>query len=219
MRKLFFGALAGVTLSAHGLEAKLEDVEVATDLPTLERGAEVVATVCVGCHGLKYVKYRDLLNLGIAKEKVDAWRNSESLDVPLQAQMTEDAARAAFGGVAPPDLSLMAAAREGGARYLYTYLMGYHLNDKGELTNSVFPQTRMPDVLGGSAATDPQQRLDVASKARDVTSFLQWAADPHAEERKRMGYYVMSYVAVLTILLYLLKRRIWREIDRRPKIK
>ncbi len=217
MRTVLFGLLAGAALSAHA-EAKLQEIEVATDVAALERGAETVATLCGGCHSLKYVKYRDLLQLGVAKEKVDAWRNAEPLDASLQAQMTEDAARASFGGMVPPDLSLIAAAREGGARYLYSYLTGFQLNGAGEPTNSVFPGTRMPDILGVSAATDAQQRRDVENKAREAVSFLVWAADPHAMERKRLGYYVLAYVAVLTILLYLLKRRIWRDIDRRPKI-
>jgi ubiquinol-cytochrome c reductase cytochrome c1 subunit len=218
MKKTLFGLLACMALSAHGMEAKLEEVEVATDLPALERGAETVATTCVGCHSLKYIKYRDLLTLGVAKDKVDAWRGAQPLEATLQAQMPEDAARASFGGVVPPDLSLMAAAREGGARYLYSYLTGYQMSGKGELTNRVFRETRMPDVLGASGATDPQQRIDLGNKARDVASFLVWTADPHAHERKRLGYYVLVYVAAMTVLLFLWKKRIWRVIDQRPKI-
>ena len=218
MNKLLAGLLACAAFSAHAAEAKLEQVELASDLPTLERGAETVATVCVGCHNLKYIKYRDLVNLGIGKDKVDAWRNGQSLDTALQAQMPEDAARAAFGGVAPPDLSLMAAAREGGGRYLYSYLTGYHMNDKGDLTNKVFPETRMPDVLGAASAADEKQRGEIDSKAKEVSAFLIWAADPHAQERKRMGVYVLAYVAIMTILLFLWKKQIWRDIDMRPKI-
>jgi len=210
--------LACAALSAQATEAKLEQVELANDLPTLERGAETVATVCTGCHGLKYIKFRDLLTLGIDKDKVEAWRNGQPLDNTLQAQMPEDAARAAFNGAAPPDLSLMAAAREGGGNYLYSYLTGYHKNEKGELTNSVFTGTQMPDILAAADATDEKQRADVEAKAKEVSSFLVWAADPHAQERKRMGYYVLVYVAFMTVLLYLWKKRIWREIDKRPKI-
>lgn len=216
---LLAGLLACVAMSAQATEAKLEQVELAGGLPAQERGAETVATVCVGCHSLKYIKYRDLLNLGINKDKVDAWRSGQSLDATLQAQMPEEAARAAFGGAAPPDLSLMAAAREGGGRYLYSYLIGYHMNEKGELTNRVFPETRMPDVLGAAGATDVQQRDEVASKANDISTFLVWAADPRAEERKRIGIYVLAYMALMTALLYLWKKQVWRDIDMRPKIK
>ncbi len=213
-----FGMLACFALTARAEEIKLAEVNLPHDTATLERGADIVATVCMGCHSLKYVKYRALLDAGMAKDKVDAWRNGQPPDTALLSSMTEDAARASFGGVAPPDLSLIAAAREGGGRYLYSYLTGYHKDAKGELTNSVFPVTRMPDVLGSADAADPQARADLEGKARDVTAFLVWAADPHATERERMGYYVLGYVAVLTLLLFLWKKQIWREIDRRPKI-
>ena len=223
LNKLIPGAaaalLAGVALAAVGAEGKLESITLPGDLPSMERGAETVATVCVGCHSLKYIKFRDLQNLGIAKDKVDAWRNGQPLDNTLQAQMSENDARAAFNGVAPPDLSLIAAAREGGGNYLYAYLTGYHKNEKGDLVNAVYPQTRMPDVLGAADAGDDKQRADLAAKAKEVSAFLVWASDPRAEERMRLGYYVLGYVAFMTVLLYLWKKQIWREIDKQPKIK
>src|SRR5512135_2042587 len=93
--------LAFVASSAPASETKLEAVDLPRDAASLERGAETVATVCVGCHSLKFIKYRDLLNLGIDKAKVDAWRNGQTLDTALTAPMTEDAARATFGGTLP----------------------------------------------------------------------------------------------------------------------
>ncbi len=215
---LFLGLFAGLALSAQAAEVELADVDVPHDVASLERGAETVSTVCMGCHSLKYVKYRDLLGAGMSKEKVDAWRASQPLESPLIGQMTADAARATFGGVVPPDLSLMANARDGRERYIYSYLTGYHKNDKGEVTNAVFPVTRMPDILGSADANDAQSRAELNAKAKDVTAFLLWAADPHAIERERMGYYVLGYVAIMTLLLFIWKKQIWREIDKRPKI-
>lgn len=199
-------------------EVKLEHVELAHDPATLRRGAETVTTACMGCHNLKYIKYRDLIKLGMAKDTVDALRGEQTLDASLKSQMSAEDASASFGGAVPPDLSLMAAARAGGGNYLYSYLTGYHTNDKGELANSVFSDTRMPDVLGITSAADDAQRNDIRNQAKEVSAFLVWAADPHAEVRKRLGYYVLAYVAVMTLLLFLWKNRIWREIDRRPKI-
>lgn len=210
LTSLAFPALAG--------EHRLAEVDLPRDLPAIERGAETVATVCMGCHNLKYIKYQDLLRLGIGKAKLDEWRGSQPMDSSLQAQMTEEAARASFS-VVPPDLSLMAAAREGGGRYLFSYLTGYHMNDKGELTNSVFPETRMPDILGVADASDPQQRTELENRAKDVSAFLVWAADPHAGERERLGYYVLAYIFILTLLMFMWKKQIWREIDKQPKIK
>jgi cytochrome c1 len=45
--------------------------------------------------------------------------------------------------------------------------------------------------------------------AKDVVTFLEWAADPKMEERKRLGLNVMSVLAALSILLFWSYRRIW----------
>jgi cytochrome c1 len=176
------------------------------------RGAEQVATVCGACHGLKYIQYRNLLELGVAKETVDAWRGDKPLNTAMQSQMAPADAQAAFG-VVPPDLSLMAIAREGGVHYMYSYLMGYKANEKGEIVNRIFTVTKMPDILGISSATDDKQREEIGAKAKDITAFLNWAADPHAEDRKNLGIYVMIYLFIMTILLILWKKQIWRKVD------
>lgn len=198
-------------------EVKLDESPIPTDKAAIMRGAEEVITSCGSCHGLKYIKYRNLLALGFSKDKVDGWRGSNGLGESLQPQMSADITKSMFG-VEPPDLSLMAAAREGGGHYIYSYLTGYHVDDKGQLHNSVFPVTRMPDIIGLSAVTDPAARAAGEKTAKDVSAFLVWAADPHAQERKSMGYYVLIYVAIMTVLLWLWKKQIWRDIDRQPKI-
>ncbi len=192
-------------------EAELDHEKIPTDKASVLRGAEQVATVCGGCHGLKYVQYRNLVELGVPKETVDAWRGDKALNTAMKPGMDADAAQAAFG-VVPPDLSLMAIAREGREHYLYSYLTGYKANEKGEVENRIFTVTKMPDILG-SATTDPQQLAEVKAKAKDITAFLNWAADPHAEDRKTLGIYVMIYLLIMTILLFLWKKQIWRKVD------
>ena len=49
--------------------------------------------------------------------------------------------------------------------------------------------------------------------AKDVSAFLMWAAEPHLEERKRTGFVVISFLLILTILVYLTKRSIFSRID------
>lgn len=217
-RALFLTLMTGLfPVVAAASEVTLDKSELPSDPAARVRGAESVVGICNACHGLKYIKYRDLLALGVESAKVDEWRGGQPLDSALQPQMPADAARATFN-VVPPDLSLMAAAREGGGHYLYSYLTGYHNNEKGELANSVYPVTRMPDILGIAGATDPQQRAEISAKAKDISAFLVWAADPHAGERTTLGYYVLAYVFFMTVLLYLVKKRVWRDIDRQPKI-
>ena len=49
----------------------------------------------------------------------------------------------------------------------------------------------------------------VEQYSRDVASFLMWAAEPHLEERKRMGFMVLIFLLGLTALVWLTKRAIY----------
>ncbi len=219
MNKRFLLPLLLSLFSSFALanEIELEHDPIPTDRASVLRGAEQVATVCSSCHGLKYVQYRSLLDLGIAKETVDVWRGDKPLNSAMKPQMAPDDAAAAFG-VTPPDLSLMAVAREGGVHYLYSYLMGYGVGANGETTNRIFTVTKMPDVLGISAASDAKQREEISAKAKDITAFLNWAADPRAGDRRSLGIYVIIYLLIMTILLFLWKKQIWRKIDAMEKL-
>jgi cytochrome c1 len=200
------------SLQAWATEAPLENIRVATDLPSLERGADNLMNACHSCHSMKYIKYRDLANLGMDKQKVETWRGDQPLDAPMLAQMSENDAVQAFGK-APPDLSLMAKARDGGSNYVYSYLVGYYLTPEGMPGNHVYPETKMPDPLGIIGVTDVAQRAEIQGKARDIVALLAWSADPHAAERMRLGYYVIAYLLVLTLLLYFVKNRIWAKLE------
>ena len=199
------------SVHAWATDVTLEKVRIETDVPALERGAESMMSICHSCHSMKYIKYRDLVNFGIDKQKVDAWRGNQPLDTPLLAQMSESDAVQAFGK-APPDLTLMVKAREGGADYVYSYLVGYYLTPEGMQSNHVYPETKMPDILSISIATEGAQRTEIQGRARDIVSFLSWAADPHEAERIRLGYYVIAYLVVLTTLLYFVKNQIWSRL-------
>jgi cytochrome c1 len=52
----------------------------------------------------------------------------------------------------------------------------------------------------------------LSQEAKDVTTFLTWAAEPNLEERKRLGISVLLFVLVLTAMLYALKRHIWSDV-------
>lgn len=187
-------------------------VKIVTDTTTLGRGADTLMTNCRSCHSLKYVRFRDLRSIGIAKHQIDEWRGTGSVDSPILAMLAEKDALQSFG-IVPPDLSLIAKARDGGVNYLYSYLLAYHNTADGSVDNSVYPGTKMPDALGISSATTAPQLVDIQGKASDITSFLAWAADPHANERIRMGYYVLAYLVILTSLLYFVKRMIWARLS------
>ena len=193
-------------------EAMLENAQVDTSLPTVERGVEDLMNTCHTCHSLKYIHFRDLANFGIDRKKIDEWRGDQTMDAPLTGMMSDESAMQSFGLV-PPDLSLMTKAREGGADYVYSYLLGYYSTPDGETKNHYFPETKMPDPLGISTTTDHAQREEIKKTAHDIVSFLSWASDPHEEERHRLGYYVIGYLVILTVLLYFVKNQIWSRLD------
>ena len=215
MKKRLMLTLLFLTISfaAKANEVELDHEKIPTDRASILRGADHVVNTCIACHGLKYIRYTDMLALGVEQATVDTWRTSNPVNARILALMPAEAAAAAYGGIVPPDLSLMANARDGGEHYLYSYLMGYHVNDKSETINKVYPGTRMPDMLGISSTTDVKQRAEISTKAKEITAFLNWAADPHAEERKQLGIYVIAYLFILTILLYFWKVQIWRKLD------
>lgn len=204
--------LCSSTAPAFATETKLEPVQVDASVTAVERGAETLMNSCHSCHSLKYIKYRDLVAFGMDKKKVEAWRGDQPLDAPLASLMPDAAAMQSFGLI-PPDLSLMTNAREGGASYVYSYLLGYYNTPEGLTSNHIFPDTKMPDALGISGATEPAQQDELRGKARDLVSFLAWAADPHQGERQRLGYYVIGYLIFLTLLLYIVKKQIWARLN------
>lgn len=199
------------SIQAHAGEEGLSHVQVQTSLAAIQRGAETFMGQCHSCHTLKYMHYGDLKHFGMDQHKVDEWRGDQALDAIISSQMSEEAALQSFAKV-PPDLSLMIKAREGGPDYVYSYLLGYYTDKDGMTANHVFPATKMPDILGGSITSDAAQLESIHKQASDIVSFLTWVADPHEQERRRLGYYVLAYLSVLTVLLYLVKDRVWSRL-------
>ena len=121
------------------------------------------------------------------------------------APLPPEAAMKAFGDV-PPDLSLMAAARgrgTSGAEYVYRLLTSY---DDTPRKNSVFPDLSMPEPI---PRDDPKLR----EKAGQAAAFLYQAAFPEFRTRRTVGTYVIAYTALLTALLYLLYRSVWKGVS------
>ena len=174
-------------------------------------GVQVVLSMCTACHGVKYVQYRDLATLGLSSEELERLRGDNAPGDTIHSMTSPGDAQLAYG-VEPPDLSLMVAAREGGSRYLYDYLAGYYVDEQGAIENRVYPGTRMPDIFGISATSDPASRAEIERSVENAVAFLEWAADPNKQKREIVGYFVLGYLVLLTILLYLVKRRIWSTL-------
>jgi len=191
---------------------ELKPADLDHSVESLQRGARVIMGTCRQCHSLKYIHYGDLADIGLSTQEIDELRGDHDTQAPLRSEIGEEQGLALFGR-APPDLSLMAVARADGENYIYSLLTGFYVTGSGGIDNHVFPGIIMPDILGYSNASDSGARAEIESRARDATAFLVWAADPNAEERHRIGYGVMAYLVILTLLFYLVKRRVWSRLD------
>ncbi len=188
-----------VVLLSTGPAFAKEEIKITPTLESFERGKALFTQYCVACHGLKY--YRD-----------------KDAKTGLSPAMEAAAAEAAFG-VAPPDLSLMAAARgrgSEGAAYIYRLLTTYYTAD-GQIKNKAFAEETKGD---GAIAMPPPIPLDdpaLSEKAKNISTFLLKVSDPSGEQRKELGPWVITYMVVLTAVLYALNRYTWAEVKKKLK--
>ncbi len=197
----------------------LKPVTLSFDQKTLKQGAHVFAEVCMGCHSLRYVTWKHLMDypeIGMTREEVDEMRGDAPLTAPIKTALSEEDAKASYG-IVPPDLTLMARAREGGGAYIYSLLLGFEHDPKGKVPdgnyNVYFPGHRiaMADPLGW-LDHDADEEADIKAQARAVASFLAFVGEPHQLERKALGKKVLIFLVVLTLLFWLLKREVWKDV-------
>ena len=213
------------------------------DRSSLQRGYQVYNEVCSSCHSMRLLSYRNLGEKGgpeFSIEQVKAIAsNFEVQDGPneegemfvrpgrpsdkfVSPYPNVHAASAANGGSYPPDMSVLVKARKGGADYIYSLLMGYDNSPEGfELEEGVHynkymdgNKIKMAKPLSeGSVTYADETKATETQMAKDVTTFLAWAAEPHLEARHKTGVRVIIFLIVLTILVYLSMKRLWSRID------
>ena len=134
----------------------------------------------------------------------------------------DEAARAANNGALPPDLSLMVKARHGGCDYIFSLLTGYPeeppagaVVQEGLNFNPYFPGTgiAMARVLYDDLVEyEDGTQASTSQMAKDVVEFLNWAAEPEMDDRKKMGWKVLAVTSVLFTLSVWVKRSVlWEE--------
>lgn len=209
------------------------------DRQSAQRGAQVYLEVCSACHGMSHLYYRNLKDIGFSEEEVQSIAKEKTvIDGPnSDGEMFErpalpsdnfvspfanvEAARASNNGAHPVDLSLIVKAREDGANYLFSILTGYYTApddvtiQDGLYYNPYFDGKQIampPPLMSGAVTYMDGTPATIEQMARDVTIFLQWAAEPEMEHRKSMGLKVMLFLSIFTILFFIAKKRIWKNI-------
>ena len=209
------------------------------DQASAQRGLQVYRDVCAGCHSMNLMAYRYLEGIGLPDATVKALAataektiindEGEEVTVPRLPSdrfpapfANEQEARASNGGAYPPDLSLMAKARANGPNYLYALLTGYHdapadfnLNE-GMYYNAAFPGHQIamaPPLADDLVEFSDGTPATVDQMTRDLVTFLTFAAEPHMEERKRMGLKIVAFLLILSVMLYFVKKKVWSDVD------
>ena len=213
------------------------------DRASLQRGYQVYQDVCAGCHSVQHLSYRNLSEKGgpefLPEEAKAIAAQFEVTDGPNEdgemfirpGRLSDKfvkpfpnvkAAAAANGGAYPPDMSVLAKARKGGADYIYSLLMGYEEAPAGyELDDGVYYNKYMPGqkikmaepISEGAVEYADGTETTKAQIAKDVTAFLVWAADPHLEARHKMGFKVFFYLIILFTMVYLSKQKVWSRFS------
>lgn len=212
------------------------------DHASIRRGYEVYKNVCAACHSAKYICYRNLV--GVTHTEAEAKAEADEIQVedgPNEVgQMfkrpgklsdhfpspypNEEAARAANNGAYPPDLSYIVLARHGGEDYIFHLLTGYteapagiqlrdglHFNPYflgGAIGMAQALYNEIIEYEDGTPATQSQL-------AKDVATFLKWCGEPEHDTRKRWAIKAFSITAMLTAVLFYIKRHKFSSLKSR----
>ena len=213
------------------------------DRGSLQRGYQVYSEVCASCHSMKYLSYRNLAEEGgpeFSKEEAKAIAsNFEVTDGPnddgemftrpaklsdkfVNPYQNDKEATASNGGAYPPDMSVLVKARSGGANYIYSILLGYEDPPSGvTLDDGVYynkyiygNNIKMPKPLeNGQVEYNDGTESTEEQMAKDLVTFLAWAAEPHLEARHRIGFKAIIYLIILSVLAYFSMKKLWSRIE------
>ncbi|WP_439824734.1 cytochrome c1 [Aeromonas caviae] len=211
-----------------------------SDKASLQRGAATFMNYCAGCHSTQYQRYnRVAADIGIPDDLMKenlVFTGAKIGDLMKSAMSEKDAAR--WFGAPPSDLTLVARVR--GADWIYTYLRSFYVDETRPfgVNNAVFPSVGMPHVLEPLQGTpraefkthtqdgvEMQQVVSIKSDGNgemnneeydqtvlDLVNFLVYSAEPVQQERERMGFWVLGFIAIFFIFTVLLKKEFWRDV-------
>ncbi len=226
LRKILLFTLFFLSMSifADDPSITLEHVNVNTsDQASILRGAKLFSSTCMACHTAKYLIYDKFANsAGITANKMPLNQKEWLLNVT------------------PPDLSSEARVRGADWLYTYFHSFYKDPSRPTGFNNLLVPNTLMMDIFVGMQGTQekaPAREIitpifgdhlphyyqvlaltqagsqtpeEFDETSRDLVNFLVYASDPHASERKSIGIKVLIYLGLFFIIVFLLKKNIWK---------
>ena len=234
-RLLLILSLWPVLALASGEALQLDRASnVQSDQAALQNGARLFVNYCLSCHGLSFVRYNRLTELGLTEQQIkdNLMFTAEKIGEPMRIAARPGEQKQWFGA-APPDLSLIARARSSndgsGADWLYTYLRSFYRDEQRPTgwNNTLFPSVAMPHALwelqGQQALNHQTHALEIAvpgqlsqaeydKQVEDLVGFLVWAGEPAAGFRRQVGFGVLVFLVLLFGVAYALKKAYWKDV-------
>ena len=207
-----------------------------SDKAALQNGAKIFVNYCLNCHGASYMRYKNLIDLGLTEQQVkdNLMFTSDKIGGLMAVAARSDEQKQWFGAT-PPDLTIIARARGeagnagAGADWLYTYLRSFYRDENRPTgwNNVVFENVGMPHVLyglqGQQVLNHETHKLELAVPGQlapaeydkavsDLVSFMVWMGEPQQEFRRTLGIFVLAFLALLFVVSYALKKEYWKDI-------
>ena len=208
----------------------------------LQNGAKLFVNYCLNCHGAVSMRYNRLRDIGLTDEQIkqNLLFSGEKVGDMMTVAISPKDAKAWFGAM-PPDLSVIARAKGTDYLYTYLRTFYKDDTKATGWNNMAFPSVGMPHVMwelqGVRTAKyaeekDPHdatktvhvfkgfeqvtpgklnsQQFDDAMA--DLVAYLQWMGEPAQLDRKRLGVWVLMFLAVFTVLAWGLNKSYWKDI-------
>ncbi|HLO62631.1 MAG TPA: cytochrome c1 [Azonexus sp.] len=207
-----------------------------SDKAALQNGAKLFVNYCLNCHGASYMRYKNLMDLGLSEAQVkdNLMFTSDKIGGLMSVAARADEQKLWFGAT-PPDLTIVARARgeagnaAAGADWLYTYLRSFYRdpNRPTGWNNVIFENVGMPHILyglqGQQVLNHETHKLELAVPGQlapaefdkavsDLVGFMVWMGEPQQEFRRTLGFFVLAFLAVLFVVAYALKKEYWKDI-------
>jgi len=212
------------------------------DHASIRRGYEVYKQVCAACHSMNYTCYRHLVGVSHTEEEAKAeaaeiqvtdgpndagemferpGKLSDHFPAPYK---NDEEAKTANNGALPPDLSLIALARNGGINYVYALLTGYvdppagvepkeglHYNPYFNGGFIGMAKALYEDIIEYNDGTP----ASTSQLAKDVSVFLQWSGEKSHDDKKKLMLKAFLIFPPIIAIFYVYKRRVFTVLKSR----
>ena len=208
----------------------------------LQNGAKLFVNYCLNCHGAVSMRYNRLREIGLTDEQIkqNLLFTGEKVGDLMTVAVSPKDAKTWFGAM-PPDLSVIARAKGPDYLYTYLRTFYKDDTKATGWNNLAFPSVGMPHVMWElqgirtakyAEEKDPHdatktvhvfkgfeqvtpgklkpQEFDDAMG--DLVAYLQWMGEPAQLDRKRLGVWVLMFLAVFTVLAWGLNKSYWKDI-------